>query len=84
MLRDYERNLRKEAVEKLYIAGYLANSPRYDDDYLFGEYQLERHAREIFDDDYRALEEFIRDDVRDEEMEIARRYPRPRKTSRIS
>lgn len=73
MLRDYEKNLRKEAILKLYRAGYLANSPRYNGDYLLGEYQLERAANEEFEDEYRFLEEFIREDVQDEEMEIARR-----------
>jgi len=73
MLRDYEMNLRKEAILKLYRAGYLANSPRYNGDYLLGEYQLERQANEAFEDEYRFLEEFIREDVQDEEMEIARR-----------
>lgn len=73
MLRDYEKNLRKEAILKLYRAGYLANSPRYNGDYLLGEYQLERQANEAFEDEYRFLEEFIREDVQDEEMEIARR-----------
>lgn len=73
MLRDYEKNLRKEAILKLYRAGYLAESPRYNGDYLLGEYQLERQANEDFEDEYLRLEEFIRDDVRYEEMEIARR-----------
>lgn len=85
MLRDYEKELRKEAILKLYRAGYLAESPRYNGDYLLGEYQLERAAEEDFEDEYRFLEEFIRDDVRDEEMEIARRdlYDLERENERL-
>lgn len=85
MLRDYEKNLRVEAILKLYRAGYLANSPRYNGDYLLGEYQLERAADEAFEEEYRFLEEFIREDVRDEEMEIARRdlYDLERENERL-
>lgn len=85
MLRDYEKELRKEAILKLYRAGYLAESPRYNGDYLLGEYQLERQANEDFEEEYLLLEEFIRDDVRDEEMEIARRdlYDLERENERL-
>jgi hypothetical protein len=72
-LREYEMNRRREAIEDLYIDGFLANSPRHGDDYLLGEYQLRRAAIEEFEDHYRELEEYIREDVRYEEMEIARR-----------
>lgn len=85
MLRDYEKELRKEAILKLYRAGYLAESPRYNGDYLLGEYQLERQANEDFEDEYLLLEELIRKDVRDEEMEIARRdlYDLERENERL-
>lgn len=73
MFRDYEKNLLKETFEQLYVAGYLANSLRQGDDYLFGRYQLEDHAQVAFDEHYGTLEELIRNEVRDEEMEIARR-----------
>lgn len=64
---------RKDDFKNIYISGYIAESPRFGDEYMLGEYQLSRMAAEEFEARYLELEEYVREEVRDEEMEIARR-----------
>lgn len=70
--REQEFNLRISTMRDLYVAGYVAQELARSNG-LASEYQLEKAALEKFEDDYYAFEELMRQDIREEEMDLARR-----------